>query len=301
MSKKKVSPVNSLEDVEPKDTHSKPDHLTLSVYDIIKKNMAKAQRDTFLFQMMYIGSFTESLGHMTIYKLISEDLEVIGDEDYSVVTGLLLIYKNCFINKITDLEVIGDEDYSVVTGLLLIYKNCFINKITCSQEVAYDHFTKLLNSGLVTNLRVLHYWPHVTQRQFKNWYMVYVTPLMAEEEDNADIRDTTATVLDTFTQFNKLTSYLEIKSKGYLQASVTEKLISEVPHLIPGVQQVLFCCHQNCLRSVPELLEDYHQIRHPKFHTDEVWPLPRGYDAMWSSTHEDDAASRHEQQDFHSM
>ncbi|XP_026686224.1 mediator of RNA polymerase II transcription subunit 24-like [Diaphorina citri] len=54
---------------------------------------------------------------------------------------------------------------------------------------------------------------------------------------------------------------------GYLQASVTEKLISEVPHLIPGVQQVLFCCHQNCLRSVPELLEDYHQIRHPKFHT----------------------------------
>ncbi|KAI5711768.1 hypothetical protein M8J75_002943 [Diaphorina citri] len=282
MSKKKVSPVNSLEDVEPKDTHSKPDHLTLSVYDIIKKNMAKAQRDTFLFQMMYIGSFTESLGHMTIYKLISEDLEVIGDEDYSVVTGLLLIYKNCFINKITDLEVIGDEDYSVVTGLLLIYKNCFINKITCSQEVAYDHFTKLLNSGLVTNLRVLHYWPHVTQRQFKNWYMVYVTPLMAEEEDNADIRDTTATVLDTFTQFNKLTSYLEIKSKGYLQASVTEKLISEVPHLIPGVQQVLFCCHQNCLRN-------------------EVWPLPRGYDAMWSSTHEDDAASRHEQQDFHSM
>lgn len=264
---------------------------TLSVYEIIKLNMSRAQRAEFLFQTVYIGTFNESLGHMTIYKMLSEDLDLQNDGDYN----------------------------SSMTGLLLMYSNCFINNITCTQDILYSHLRKLLHSGLVSNLKILHYHPHTTQSQFKNWYMLFVTPLIAKESNlnfqgqkdhpvqqemgTSRIKNTTGErgdgtiqgknssaeisadeILTVFDQFNELCSYLEVKSSGYLQVSETERRASEVSHLIPTSHQVLLVCEQSCLRDVEEILVDYHQIRHAKFHTDDIWPLPASCNAKWGAS-----------------
>lgn len=280
-------------------TGGKPDRIGSSVYDIIKQNMAKAQRAAFLLQVAYMGCFSPSLGHMTVYQLISEDL---------------------------DLQV--ENDYNSVTGLLLMHKDCFINKITCSQDVAFEHFKRLLLSGEVTNLKILHYYPHTRQRQFKNWYMLYVSPLLtrtgrpekapakdggpakdaategnsaaAEGEDTAEdtaTDDAMGAVLEVFKMFNELSMYLQLRSNGYLQVSATEKLARAVTYLIPTPDQIRLSCHQSFLRNVSELLEDYHQIRHVKFSADEIWPIPATSAGIWGPLSTEETTSQHEDED----
>uniref|UniRef100_A0A8D9DQE1 Uncharacterized protein n=1 Tax=Cacopsylla melanoneura TaxID=428564 RepID=A0A8D9DQE1_9HEMI len=181
-----------------------------------------------------------------------------------------------------------DEEKKSFTGLLLMYKDCFINKITCSQENAYTHLKKLLISGVVTDLKVLHHWAHVPEAQFKNWYMVVVPNLGIYTDDPKSIgknnnKNPTHYPLKVLTRFNDLCDNLATKSQGYLSASVTEKLINEVPHMIPKSKHVSFSCHQSCLQDVQELLEDYHQLRHPMFYIDKIWPKLRRRNSMWIS------------------
>ncbi|XP_023289327.1 testis-expressed protein 47 isoform X2 [Orussus abietinus] len=170
-----------------------------------------------------------------------------------------------------------------ITGMLLMYPNCFICLVETYEEIIFRYLKEVfedkefeINFGTVIHLPVYY---HAHQRFFTGWFTTFTKPpTLLDKLDASGIDELQKQMSNCVSKVYNLCEYI-VDTRERNQVN-TEEILNRVGELVPQylpestVLEFLLKSKAPVLTDIREYLKCYTAVPFISFYNDKIWPAP---------------------------